>query len=84
MVDSRTPLAPSTPANQTASTLWTVFLGTALLGLVAVPKQRGHPPVPPPLWKASEKLGAEGAARCWRRTSAVDHGNGSFAVQHIE
>ena len=62
MVDSRTPLAPSTPANQTASTLWTVFLGTALLGLVALPKHRGGPPVARTVRTKAGKLGPEGGS----------------------
>jgi membrane protein len=62
MVDSRTPPTSSTPANQTASTLWTVFLGTALLGLVALPKHRAGPPVPRPVRTTAEKLGPEGGS----------------------
>jgi membrane protein len=62
MVDPRTPPPSLTPANQPASTLWTVFLGTALLGLITLPRHRAGPPMSRPGRETAEKLGPEGGS----------------------
>jgi membrane protein len=40
MTDQPTTSAPSAREGQVSSTLWTAFLGTALLGLIALPRRR--------------------------------------------
>src|ERR1700712_4282807 len=79
MVDKRTPPNPPAQAGQTASTLWTVFLGTALLGLVVLPRRQAGPARGAGLERETdEKHGPashEGAAADWlssaRRTVAA-------------
>ncbi|MGH1570343.1 YihY/virulence factor BrkB family protein [Methylobacterium sp. P31] len=44
MTDPRTPLVPSAQGSHTSPVLWTAFLGTALLGFVALPRQRASRP----------------------------------------
>ncbi|CAO4186181.1 YihY/virulence factor BrkB family protein [Methylorubrum extorquens] len=45
MTDQTTPPLPSAQTGQSSSTLWTAFLGVALVGLVALPRRRGDPSV---------------------------------------
>lgn len=60
MTDQPTPPPPSTAPAQTASTLWTAFLGVALVGLVALPRRRvGPSPVASGPGKNERKLGTE-------------------------
>ncbi|GJD78893.1 MULTISPECIES: YihY/virulence factor BrkB family protein [Methylobacteriaceae] len=60
MTDQPTPPPPSTAPAQAASTLWTAFLGVALVGLVALPRRRAGPsPVASGSGKDERKLGTE-------------------------
>jgi membrane protein len=82
MVDKRTPPNPPAQAGQTASTLWTVFLGTALLGLVVLPRRQAGPARGAGLERETdEKLGPEhgpasheGAAADWLVEREADRG----------
>ncbi|MHB2210935.1 YihY/virulence factor BrkB family protein [Methylobacterium sp. CM6257] len=59
MADPRTPLAPSAQGSHTSPVLWTAFLGTALLGLIALPRHRAFPPRGVPASRqAGEKPGS--------------------------
>src|SRR3954468_8364992 len=50
-----TPKSPPDSSSSAASTAWTIFLGTALLGLVALPRRGASPPRA----SSGNQLGAE-------------------------
>ncbi|OAH34473.1 hypothetical protein AX289_23560 [Methylorubrum populi] len=60
MTDQTTPPLPATASPQTSSTLWTAFLGVALVGLVALPRRRsGSSPGASHFSAGERKLGTE-------------------------
>jgi membrane protein len=60
MTDQPTSSNPSAPPGRIPAALWTVFLGTALVGLVALPRRRmGPPTVADGAGGAGGKLGTE-------------------------